>query len=234
MRATKFCPRCKTTKSVDEFWRRRRNKPQLMAYCIACTRAARREYAQRPEVRARERERARRNRAAIVADPERLERSRAYDREAKRLLRKAARKDARLAARLAEARRRWWQGVKADPERHAAYLEDQRIDYVLRLERQGRRPGPQHGDVTETSANRGKGGFGLQLEPAPLIEWIAGRSPAEVARGDETLARGLFRVLSGESKTVSIHLVDRLCVVHGYLLLHDIYDPNEYPEAFAA
>lgn len=233
----KRCPRCRKVKPIEDYSWRNKAKGLRSSYCKPCRVVMHREYTQgSPERQERERQRQREHYKKVRADPEAYAARREYDRAMAKLRRKAAKTDPAIAERLAAAHRRWWEGVKADPERHAAHLENRRIDQALRREREtGESKAFALRDVSMSKSNRGKGGYGLQLDPAPLIEWVQANGGANaVARGDETLARGLRRIITGESKTASLHIVDSLCVVNDDLLLHDIYDPNKYPEAFAA
>lgn len=233
-RETKRCARCGKTKSTEDFAWRSKAKGLRSSYCKPCKVELHREYTKgSPERMERERQRQRENYKKLRNDPEAWAKRRAYDRAQAKLRRKAAKTDPAIAAQLAAAHRRWWEGVKADPARHAAHLENRRIDQALRREREtGKSKAFGLRDVSRTRESRGAGG--LKLDPSPLIAYVNDHGgPAAVAAGDETLARSLRRVLSGESKEVSVDVVDRLCTATD-LNFSDIYDPNNYPEVYAA
>lgn len=131
----KTCPQCEETKPLTaEHWapNRRNLAGEVTHYSGWCRLCSAR--------KARERRRKR--------TPEQIEADRAYH----RAVYERRRHDPEVRARQTAARRRWvrenrdkqratwrrwYDGVMADPERHAAYLETIRIAYRLRRERQG-------------------------------------------------------------------------------------------------
>jgi hypothetical protein len=118
-----------------------------------------------------------------------------------------------------EYERRYKERLRADPDRYAAYIADQRITYKLRRERNGLPIG--HGQRNATarfvsSAGRSRKG----LSPEPLVLWLERvlqtdhRSIEEIAAVMQVDSSTLPRVLRREYETVTEGSADAL--VWGY------------------
>lgn len=132
----KRCPQCGETKPLtSEHWSSRKLDPKtgeivkFAGWCRQCHNAKQRERRARWNEEQREARRAyiRAQYALDMKDAERRERRNAKERERRR---KPERK-----AKAKAAQRRWYEKLKADPERYAAYLEGTRISYRLRQAR---------------------------------------------------------------------------------------------------
>jgi DNA-binding XRE family transcriptional regulator len=138
---------------------------------------------------------------------------------------------ARHRDRHLEYSRLYYEWLKAEPERWARHLEDARINYRLRQERQGRTVQPLS---EETYIARYGSGYGrsTRLPAEPLKPLV--RDGVQMW-GEETLA-GLARVsvkrvreVANGKMTVSLVTADRLCNAFG-LPLSAIYQDENYED----
>jgi hypothetical protein len=129
------------------------------------------------------------------------------------------------AARIKAASARRRAAIKADPKRHAEFLENQRISYRLSRERAGKPV--READITK----KVKGGWqnpGGRVSTDPISHWIEAVVAKEVPASDvsdrtvEDLAhdlgvdaRSLWRVRHREHSTISRMVVEKLIVRYG-------------------
>lgn len=203
----KACGRCREVKSMRLFYKRKQGARRVPdSWCKDCRRSAgHADYRHRRE------------------DPERwaaeLSRIRAYRQ-------RRYRDDPEFRQREIDRHRRYLERLpRTDPRRHHQILEDARVRAKLQRERQGLTIRPADADWV------GAGNY-LMLDPGPVVAFVDRfGGTGEAALGDETLARALRRIVSGESERAELATVDQLVIAHG-LLLHDLYDPDKYPELY--
>lgn len=201
---SKRCNKCDTIKMASDFYTRTYPNGTVVMECY-CKSCKRAAVAER---RRRNPKRAaeidRKARAKYLEDPANRERKAEYDRTWQR------------------------ERMRNDPVYRARVNANRRIDARLRAAKQGEvigitRPRP----VRQTR---------VFLDAAPLIKFI--KDSGGIARvvnesKDEALARSLRRIVADNSPRVELHVVDALLFAND-LLFHDLYDPNIYPEVFAA
>lgn len=120
---------------------------------------------------------------------------------------------------------RYYETLRADPKRWAAFLEQKRLESRLRLERQGRPARP-------ISPERYPGPFlRWRIEPAPLVKamrrWLmaTGESGPVLARRADVSFRLIEAHLCGERNTISVDAADRIATSIG-LHLDVIYQDD--------
>lgn len=225
------CATCRAWKAqhLGNFKPRRRNPDTRrvlgwQSYCRPCS-AARERAAPPTAARAAQ---GRERWQAMKADPAALAVERARHAQAYRL------RSERDPERVAEARRRYREGVRLDPVRYAAYLETNRMAARLRRERAG---------VILPVAEGLPGG--PALPSAPLVAFIdqrvkRARGARLVTPADDTLS-GVCAKLgiderqhrawsTGEYLSVRFDVADRV-ITRGGALWFDVYDPELHPEA---
>jgi hypothetical protein len=125
--------------------------------------------------------------------------------------------------------RAWRARIMADPERREEYNANQRMDYRLRQEQQGR---------TDVRRLRTKGGYASTwarqdtVPAAPFAAWLkrvypnaSGWELQHILGPDESWFR---RVFDGEKDEIRLDTVDRCVVAYGDPgLLHDLYPMDE-------
>ncbi len=211
---TKTCSKCGETKSYTEFSVRERSEAgavvKLNRRCKACKNAVARANWHK-QSRTERRARYARSNRVLRANSERLERKRKYDRERRRAI---------DTAEKTRAKRRYKAKLYANPKRHAAYLESERIGYALRKERKGEKVA--YGLSSATMSRECE-----QVVPAaPLASFLRvhalesgldARSLARAARVDES---GVQKILAGKKQGVYLSLADALLVPLGFNYRH--------------
>jgi hypothetical protein len=189
----KRCSRCGRTKALQHFVRVRhpRNPGAWMyKHCRACDRERQLAY-----------------RVAIQADPVRR-----ADRNAKTTVknrRLRAANPERYAAYQAAYRER----LKSRPENHALFLIDRRF------RREGRinmAPAVDGYEPPSSGAHGHSNHTGPMLDVAPMRDWLAYEFQSwdckDVARRCGVNEATVRRILSGQQRTVSLHIADRMFV----------------------
>jgi hypothetical protein len=260
MKGKRTCRTCGKTKGYSGFTARGRTyagKPAKRAYtCRACVRKAERER-EREQRRWRKhgRECAACGQRAPFPDEigagrgakcltcrrrhraEKARRARAMNPQAASAA--AMRWRARHPDRAKDATRKWRERVMADPERRAELVINHRI--TERIKRgQGRLMPAVGGYVPPTPHPRGNGTqpSGRRLDAAPLAAWLRREFPfwpaTEVARIVGVDERTVSRLTSGEARTVSLHIADRIFVKADCThLLAVLYPPDDRKGAAA-
>lgn len=217
--------------------RRKDGSPRTAPYCRDCKRLLNRRF-YHDHVESRRAHGAEMYRRRM-ADPVRAERLRERDRERKRAEREAAKSDPELAARLRGYHDRWWARLKADPVRHAEYLENCRIARRLLEERRGRALDEQ-GAVQRKrrDAPRLEDDPRVFFDAAPFVEWLrmkrrANRLSLQAQADLLGVDRHRLAVFeSGEQRNVSIAVVDGALTrwPHEILRVEDLYPELEHVE----
>jgi hypothetical protein len=234
--ATRVCSRCGVRKAARHFTWHDKAHTRRASSCKLCAAEVNRLWRARqsPErleaMRAASRARSAERYERIKRDPEAYAELRAYGNATQRKYYAARDPEAARAA----ARARYRRIKEQDPEQYARRRADQRMYQRLSLERAGQPQPPSRRKSINPKAEVGNGGHGPGFDPAPLVAFVVNNGGAgAVAHGNAALARSLVRILSGEFKTVTLATVDAVCAAHD-LLMHDIYDPSQYPEVYAA
>jgi hypothetical protein len=198
--------------------------------CVECRIAYKHEYYAANREKQREYERA--HRARIEADPEWLARererraARARERNSDPIRREAHRAAARRYRvvhkdRIAANQKRSYERRKKDPERWQAYLDLQRMNYRLRMERAGkpvRRLVKAQGGYRPTAAQHG--GQIERVPAGPFVGWLertfnGHSSSIEMAAKLGISDHRIRDLLSGSQESVALHTVDRALTAYG-------------------
>ena len=145
-----------------------------------------------------------------------------------------ANNDPATRERIRAARRRYWAKLRADPERHARYVENQRITRELSRGKDGRRRQRRaHLRVVVQE------GAPTRLPVKPFRDWLIARMDA-LRLGESTFAervdieaRTLYRVLHESRDLVSLDIVDLVVTRDGSVALWELY-PELYADEDAA
>lgn len=224
------CPQCDETKPLDieHFTPRKRcnETGEILEYSYWCRPCSRRKAAERRAKRTPEQiEADRRYHRSVYEMEQRNEETVRRRRERQRAYRSSPRG---RAVANAWAREAYWR-MKADPERHAAYLEDKRIKYHLkRLEANGDQR------FRKSSAVNGYRG-GADVVPigrvaelvAELDRWIKALGSDEIAARTGVSDRVLRRYVNGENDYIEFESIDRITLAFG-IPLDTVVDLDEF------
>ena len=164
-----------------------------------------------------------RTRRRKIEDPSWAARQRAYNAAMQRRWRTANPSKERAK------RKRWLDGLRKNPQRHAEFLEMRRIEYHLRREREGHR-------VVGLRSARMAEDFTPELPITPFARLI--RRLAQEYGGIEVLALELHihsrtvRRWLGEAATIRFDSADAV-LTHIGLAWWDVWTEDEYPELHA-
>lgn len=131
---------------------------------------------------------------------------------------------ARNPERCHAAQHSWYQRMKQDPERYAAYLERRRMNHRLREEQRGR--------VVTRSASTAKMSHNPRhrLPVAPLIGFLdrLAISDGEVGRRSGLNQRQVWRIRH-EAQNVELKVADAIVTGVGEFTLTDVWDVCDLP-----
>lgn len=226
------CRRCGVEKPLSEFYERRNPKrhSRFSHYCKECERARVREYkAQNPEkVKAKDRAYYERNRERVAAYKREYEKLRRADPVIREQLLAEARERARRQRlerpeHVREIRRRSLQRRLSDPVRHAALLEQRRIEYRLRKERKGGslQVRDKRADVYGEDPQ-------VRLPAAPFVAWLERKlssyeSIEALARECGVNSRVFRRYTTGEQQRITLDVADRILTNEGSTHLWELW-----------
>lgn len=205
-----------------------RTKVYRASECHDCHAAERR--SRYPDIAQSEAERKARWYREVMADPQRAQAQREYNRERARLRRERARQDPVLAQRLKDAQKRYRDRVSADPAKVQARREKARIDRRLKQLDAGQTPNRRFRSIPGAYRAPASATARGVLPAGPFVAWLREVFPRdwtnrEIADALGIPERRIYGLLSAGAEGVRHDVVDRAGCNHGAPHLLDLLYP---------